>query len=224
VDFVDYGVNYSRIFNDISPNHLDSLQIDCEEKKIPFNPVITVKPSRIAFVGLNAYCGDDYLEAFQQPNFTVWCQSRYNTKIFNVMDMYLKQVTSSYMKNGGLYFTDFVKIVLPASHFIQESGVIALLGSSSELGDLFQSLLKGEIETLMSESCRLYICFGNKATDYLRETLSNQLDINCEEISDRIMEFRYREQVCYLINERHYSYYSRKLTSQLITNLNSCLN
>jgi len=67
MDFVDCDVNYSRIFNDISPDHLDSLQIDCEEKKIPFNSVITVKPSRIAFVGLNAYCGDDYLEAFQQP-------------------------------------------------------------------------------------------------------------------------------------------------------------
>ena len=56
------------------------------------------------------------------------------------------------------------------------------------------------------------------------ETISDKLDISFKEISDRIMKFGYKEQVFYLINERHYSYYSKKLTSQLITELNRFLN
>ena len=193
IKFVDYGVNYSSIFSDVSFKELELLHIDCEEKKIPFNPVVTAKTRRIAFVGLNAYFGADYLEAFHESNFTVWCQKRYNQKIFNVMDMYSMGASPSYMNNGGLYFTDFVKIVLPESHFTQEGAVKRLIASSPKLKTLFQSLLKKEIESLLSEQCRVFVCFGNAATTYFCDTLHQSLNINCETVGNRIKKSGYPE-------------------------------
>ncbi len=221
--FIDSGKNYSHIFDNISDVNLHSLYIDCVEKKIPFNPAVTKGDKRLAFIGLNAYCGDDYLDAYQQPNFTVWCQDRYNSKIFNVMESYLNQVNSTYMQNGGLYFTDFVKAVLPASHFIQENGVKKVITSSPELKKLFQLLLSEEIESLINEKCKVFVCFGNTATNYFISSLNDILNISCDSLTDRLMKFNYKGQEVYVVNERHYSYYSRKLTSQLISDLNNVI-
>ncbi len=216
--------NSPDIFQLLGKQSLALMHINSPDWKIPFLPVITRPdlPIRIAFIGLNAYCGNDNLEAIRQQNFTVWCQERYNSKIFTVIGLY----ESALQKNWGQhssFFTNFIKVALPEDHFKDEGSIRELLNQSPELRSLYENLLRQEIHHLVENGCRVFISFGNAASSHLRAVIDSSSDSNCSTVSGKIEKFIYSGKNCYLIPEKHYSRYGKKNTEELISELQIAL-
>jgi hypothetical protein len=213
------------VFNSFSSTEFKQLHIEQIERRIPFKPVVTNQrlPARLAFVGLNAYCSEDYREAVKQANFTVWCQARYNQKIFAVIEKYEILRLTADLGEGTSYFTDFVKVVLPDKQFKGTAGVVAVIKESEHLKSLFEDVLKQEIVGLAKEGCRAFICFGNEASYYFEEALNNCLKVVCRPVADRIKEFSLGEQRLFIVNDRHYAYYSKQTTDSLVSSLKKLL-
>lgn len=199
--FVHSNLDYGREISDSAHVFDGPFQTQSTEDPnflLPFNPAVTDShgaPS-VAFFGFNAYCAERcYPAAKKEPNFAVWCQERYNTKLFNVMEMWKSGLCSEYQ--GPFYFTNFIKLVLRESLFMGERHVKKQLSLHCDCVRLFEKLAIGEIEQLKAGGCKIFICFGSAVYDGM-----------CPVAEKTGVK---------LIHDYHFSRYRRKNTERLIS-------
>ena len=170
---------------------------------LPFNPVVTDtrRPPSVAFFGFNAHCAEqDFPAAKKEPNFAEWCQDSYNPKLFNVMRMWRAGLDPQ--RQGPFYFTNFVKLVLREDLFMNAGIVESRLTRHPDCARLFETLAVCELQQLKAGGCSIFICFGNA-------------------VYNRMCPVAHTTGVK-LIHERHFSWYSRKHTEYLISQVNTC--
>jgi len=231
--FTHYGEDYKSYIVTLPDKELKALHIDPKDPKedylLPSNPVITKAghPVRIAFFGLNAHSKDkDFKDFKEQPNFTEWCQDKYNSKLFTVLQLWRDGLPKTYFTDkSAIYFSNFVKIVLRETYFKESEEVKKALcnGESvkkalcnSETLKLFKRLAEEEVTELSNNGCRLFICFGNIVYDFMRDIIrsgsengwlqSEELESESESESENVLK----------IQERHFSRYIEKNTIESI--------
>jgi hypothetical protein len=197
------------------------LEMQDGSRRICFRPVITSPgdPVEIAFVGLASYCGHDYAEAVTQPNFTVWAQSRYNGKLVVVIEKYCSAIRTAGVGTGSAYFTNCVKVVLPQDQFAGASAVEEALTHSRRLDATSRKLLGQEIQHLIMQGCRAFVCFGNDALRHFRNAITGELQCTAHPIDSRVERFQIGSHSAYLVHEHHFSRYRIALTSSLAASL-----
>ncbi len=220
MEFYDCGTIYHcpDIFGPLSQADITRLGVHSAQRRIPFIPVVTNPklPISIAFVGLNAYCGDDYLEAFRQPNFAEWCQERYEQKIFTVLEYYAAAMQAHSCQRGAFYFTNYFKIVLPQHLFQGEQAAVTALKSAPSAARAFDSALQREIHDLVIGGCRTVVSFGNWSAKYVEQVIRRHFGGLTPTDTDGISRFNVNS--CgpvYFAHERHYSFYSKAKTQRL---------
>ena len=228
--FYDCAAKYKHhnVFEKMSESDIRLLHLENTERRIPFYPVVTIPkaPIEMAFIALNAYCGDDYGEAILHPNFTEWCQGRYNsgTKLQEVLSYYAAVCRLSNLGQGSLYYTNFIKAVLPQEHFKKASSVKTALRVSPSLKLIFQTLLTEEIKLLSKSECKVFVGFGQDASSYFGETIAQNFGGLSNTRYPNIQEFHIEGVgVCYFVSEIHFSRYEKYETGTLALNLVECL-
>ena len=221
--FYDCGSAYHRpnIFSKLSSRDIEQLHIVDVKRRIPFIPVVTDPrmPISTAFIGLNAYCGDDFVDAVNQPNFAEWCQERCESKIFSVLGLYANAFKEKRIPPSSFYFTNYFKAVLPEGLFKGESAVVSLLKSNKPLTNELDLILNLEMKDLIAAGCKAFVCFGNSvaanndrvADRYFGGTVSTDVK--------GVHHLRASPDEILVLREKHYSYYSKERTALLASAL-----
>lgn len=223
IDFYDCPTycDTANIFDGISAGDLHKLRMHVElERRIPFRPVTTAPrlPIGVAFFGLNSYCGNDFRDAYAQRNFTVWAQDRYQTKLFSVMELYLRYLKS--LQGGAIYFTNLVKVVPPEHAFKTADAVERLLTESATLASLFQRLACEEVRGLVRHGCQVFVCFGDLTSSQVAKGLLASTNVRKLASDGSLTRYRFGEREFVVVKQRHFSYYRIEETIQLIRRIN----
>lgn len=198
VKFYHAGRDYREALVDRAACLRRAFRLGDSQPIIPFNPVVTDvrAPVKAAYFGLSAYCRDaDVVEALRQRNFAEWCQGSYNTKIFSVLGIWKRAITRDSIPSA-IYYTNFVKLVLPESNYFRATDVRTALRRNPDALEALTELAVEEIAWLQDNGCDYFVAFGWDAFNYLS---------TAAEVS-RIQ----------LIRERHFSRYSLAHTESLL--------
>lgn len=219
--FVDRSDFYSvaHPFAFLSASDAAMLGLDPVERRIAFRPVATdpTRPVSVAFVGLNALCGTDYREAYRQPNFTVWAQDRYNSKLKILMRRYW-EVADRPRGTSAAYFTNVVKFVLPSPQFDSAEEVGRALRAHDHLGQTFVAALRAEVFALISAGCRLFVCFGSEVRSFFFGSMGDRarVDIRTQPETPGIISLGVDGVPCLVVGERHFSRYTEAVTARFV--------
>ncbi len=202
-------------FETIAYPTLKKLGMEDPDRRIPFLPVVTKPnvPIGMAFIGLNAYCGNDFREAVKQPNFSAWCQDRYNPRLKIVMSNY----EPIFNPSRAAYFTNYFKVVLPEDKFKSSADAMATLNDNS-LKTTFDRSLQLEIGRLSGQGCKVFVSFGNDSFNSVRDAL-NLVNIRSVGKSGRVYEAQSQSGMIYIVNEKHFSRYEKAVTASIISDI-----
>ncbi|MEP6755832.1 MAG: hypothetical protein ABJA67_10050 [Chthonomonadales bacterium] len=210
--FEDGSCRYpqSNPFELLDDRMLAKLGMDNPKRRIVMKPVITKDANAsIAFFGLSAYCGEDYEEACVQPNFSEWCQDRYNSKLKVVIDRH----TVNPQFSGSAYYSNYFKVVLP-EHMFKSAADVKPLMSDRSIINAMDTLCRKEIEQLINSGCTVFVAFGEDAYNNIVRCLN--LDrMHSIGTSGRLVRGNFNGKSIYLVRERHFAYYSNKVTDGL---------
>ena len=168
--YVHYGKGYKDLITKIPANELEQLGITSIKYMVPFNPVVAPDSSRIriAFFGINAYSNPEhYDEIGGYRNFLEEIQESYYTKLFKTIDLYRQGINQEYFDGGSVYFSNFIKIVLREDMFMKASDASKAMNKCPEALNLHKCAAKDEISALKKQGCRLFICLGHDAYNFI---------------------------------------------------------
>ena len=187
------------------------LHMEEVERRINFKPVLTDpgKPIDIAFIGLKAYCGDDYRFVVRLPNFYVWAQheSGFSKTMKPIMCIYCSAVTSAGMGPGSAYYTNYVKIVPPSSQFGPGGGPAAkaAMEGSDRLDVVCRKSMGEELKALIANGCRLFVSFGVIASDYVQQAIETEFGTRTRFVGPKLVEFYSSGVRCLLARGPHFA-------------------
>lgn len=190
MQLIHFGIDYRGQIASIPDHELRQLQISESKFLLPANPVVTGigAPIRVAFFGYNSACNElDFGDAQKERNVTEWCQANYNPKFKIVMGMWLEGLPYGYMGDGAGYYSNIVKLVLRERFYTRAAQVQTALRSLPETTKLFQMLLRQEVEQLIQQGCRVFVCFGSAAYNFAGTAIGSMNAV--------------------LVPERHFSWY-----------------
>lgn len=217
--------NQPDVFATISDTDLKDLYFDVSERKIPFKPATTDEklPIGAAFIALNAYVGNDYRSMFLKPNFIVSASKEHDTfvKLFNLMGIYQSGVPE--LEQKALYYTNFVKVVLPDHSFKKAEDVVHVLNRHNDLRSLFQKSLRTEIEELIKHGCRIFVCLGNHVSYYFKQALHMEPIVELFPLVRNVDGCVLHTRITLILSERHFSWYWKENTNSLIESLGTCI-
>jgi hypothetical protein len=197
LNFEHAGTDYARAVTEAYEVLREPLAIHSPDSLVPFNPVTSdpLLSPRAAFFGLNAYSGH-LAEACRHRNFFEWCQNNYNAKLFIVMNLWRERVCETPASRGSIYYSNFVKVVLPQALGKEAKVVERVLKRSPATVSLLTDLATEELARLKNSGCEIFVCFGV--------------------VAHRLMQEAARRADVTLIREIHYSHYRRQNTDDLI--------
>jgi|GEM_PF-4412770 len=194
----------------ISENDFGSLHMQEPERRIRFKPVIThpKKPVDIAFIGLKAYCGDDYRKVVRLPNFFVWAQHEegFSKTMKPVMDIYCSALRLCEFGEGRAYYTNYLKVVPPSKPFGSGGGsaLKAALDQTEQLRHLSRQWMCDEIKTLVADGCQTFVCFGDVAADYFQSAVFKGLECTIRTTGSKFRTFEYEGEKCLIVWAVHF--------------------
>lgn len=194
----------------LSEYDFECLHMQEVERRILFKPVVTQldKKIDIAFIGLKAYCGNDYHEVVRLPNFFVWAQHRpgFSKTMKPIMNIYCSKLRQCRLGEGVAYYTNYLKVVPPSSPFGPGGGAALddAIGQSEGLGRVCQQLMCSEIEALIAHGCRTFVCFGVLASDYFQDAMSKGFRCVMRPAGHRLFTFDVAGANCLVIRGTHF--------------------
>ena len=177
-------------------------------KRIFFKPVSTSENNtkhKIAFWGINAYSGKDYLLSFDESkSFGVEVEKDY---------VALKEVISTYEDRlqlaGQSYYTNVIKdVLLHENGFASAIKVWELLKNFPLFRKSIESIVWSEMQTLIFNGCDYFVFLGDLSwTVFELARVNLALASNKMEIKDNgnILVFEFLNRKIYLISEYHFS-------------------
>lgn len=162
----------------------------------------------IAFIGLKAYCGDDYRKVVRLPNFFVWAQHElgFSKTMKPIMDIYCSALRECELGEGTAYYTNYLKVVPPSSHFGPGGGAAldAAIGQADGLGWVCQRLMCDEVTALIANGCRTFVCFGILASDYFQSAMDKGFECTMKPAESRIFTFDVAGTKCLVVRGTHF--------------------
>ncbi len=220
-----FNKNKTDVFQSISPEDLQSLHMEAQERQGIFKPITTDThhPIRAALIAINGFADVDFREFFANPNpMVVACREHKSLveKLPPVIEKYRSGVPE--LASGAFYFTNFVKVYPPRSEFTKANQMNKLLKNCPHLTNLFRQYLTNEIIGLVRDGCRIFICFGNDAARYFNETLHNDFNVQCQTVgtfgtSNMVRRCTIKGEDVFVVSERHYTYYAKATTNYLVS-------
>jgi hypothetical protein len=194
----------------LSERDFECLHMQEVERRILFKPVVTLlgKNIDIAFIGLKAYCGDDYREVVRLPNFFVWAQheSGFSRMMKPIMDIYCSGLRLCKLGEGTAYYTNYLKVVPPSSPFGPGGGAAldAAIGQADGLGKVCQQLMCDEVEALIAHGCRTFVCFGVLASDHFQSAMVKGFGCAMKPAEARLFTFDVAGTKCLVVRGKHF--------------------
>ena len=227
-----FNKNKTDVFQSISREDLQNLHMEDQEREGIFKPVTTDtrRPIRAALVGLNGYAGEDYHDFLAVPNPMVKACLEHRPlveKLPVVVEKYRLGVPV--LTDAAFYYTNFVKVYPPASKFKDAQSMDNLLKNCPHLTKLFCQYLTNEINDLVKDGCRVFICLGKDAAHYFSEALHSDVNIQCQTVgalgkSNMVRRCIINSKDVFIVSERHYAYYAKATTDYLVNTLAEAYN
>ena len=194
----------------LSERDFECLHMQEVERRILFKPVVT-QPNKnidIAFIGLKAYCGDDYRMVVRLPNFFVWAQHEkgFSKTMKSIMSIYCSRLKDYELGDGTAYYTNYLKVVPPVTYFGPRGGpaLDAAIGQADGLGKVCQQLMRDEVEALIAHGCRVFVCFGVLASDFFQIAMVKGFGCTMKPAEPRLVKFDVAGTRCLLVRAMHF--------------------